>query len=112
AKLGKVGALPKIYTGVEADIYSAQDKFYALDDTETYTSGYTLINLSAGATIKPSSSENYLELFIQATNLFDKAYQSNLNRLKYFEYYQASPNGRLGIYNMGRNVSMKVIWHF
>ncbi|RYE20301.1 MAG: TonB-dependent receptor [Sphingobacteriales bacterium] len=109
---GTYGIFSKVYAGIEADMYSEQNKFYALDDTETYTPGYTLINISAGATIKPQSAKNYLELFLQASNLFDKAYQSNLNRLKYFEYYQSSPNGRLGIYNMGRNVSMKVVWHF
>ncbi|MCC8409688.1 TonB-dependent receptor [Mucilaginibacter sp. UR6-1] len=106
------GAFSKIYAGVEADIYSAQNKFYALDNTETYTPGYTLINLSAGTTIKTTSDKKYLELFFQADNVFDKVYQSNLNRLKYFEYYQSSPNGRLGIYNMGRNLSVKAIWHF
>jgi iron complex outermembrane receptor protein len=113
AKLqGTYGAFSKVYAGVEADIYSEQNNFYALDDTETYTAGYTLINLSAGATIKPKSAKNYFEVFLQASNLFDKAYQSNLNRLKYFEYYHQSPNGRLGIYNMGRNISAKLIWHF
>ncbi|RCH56765.1 TonB-dependent receptor [Mucilaginibacter hurinus] len=109
---GTYGIFSKVYAGIEADIYSEQTKFYALDDTETYTPGYTLINISAGATIKPRAAKNYLELFLQASNLFDKAYQSNLNRLKYFEYYQSSPTGRLGIYNTGRNVSVKVVWHF
>ncbi|MCD8740464.1 TonB-dependent receptor [Mucilaginibacter roseus] len=109
---GEYGAFSKIYVGIEADIYSEQDKFYALDNTETYTPGYTLINLSAGTAIKTRSDKKYLELFLQADNVFDKVYQSNLNRLKYFEYYQSSPNGRMGIYNMGRNVSVKAIWHF
>ncbi|GAA4329760.1 TonB-dependent receptor [Mucilaginibacter gynuensis] len=109
---GTYGIFSKIYAAVEADMYSAQDHFYALDNTETYTPGYTLINLSAGTAIKPKAAKTWFELFVQADNIFDKAYQSNLNRLKYFEYYTASPNGRSGIYNMGHNVSMKVVWHF
>ena len=45
-------------------------------------------------------------------NIFDKAYQSNLSRLKYFEEWSASPNGHLGIYNMGRNSIVKLIMPF
>ncbi|RVU01954.1 TonB-dependent receptor [Mucilaginibacter limnophilus] len=107
---GTYGAFSKIFAGIEADMYGEQDRFYALDDTETYTPAYTLINLSAGATI--GTRKKCLKLFFQADNVFNKAYQSNLNRLKYFEYYQQSPNSRLGIYNMGRNISLKVVWGF
>ncbi|RYD93732.1 MAG: TonB-dependent receptor, partial [Sphingobacteriales bacterium] len=41
---GTYGIFSKVYAGIEADIYSEQNKFYALDNTETYTPGYTLIN--------------------------------------------------------------------
>ncbi|MEJ7666000.1 MAG: hypothetical protein WKG07_44035 [Hymenobacter sp.] len=40
------------------------------------------------------------------------AYQAHLNRLKYFEYYAASPNGRSGIYGLGRNLSAKIVVPF
>ncbi|WP_184545775.1 TonB-dependent receptor [Mucilaginibacter sp. FT3.2] len=106
------GVFSKIWFKTEADAYAAQNRFYALDNTETATPGYTLINIGAGATIKRKSAKTFCELFLQVDNLFDTAYQSNLNRLKYFEYYKASPNGHLGIYNMGRNVSFKVIFPF
>jgi iron complex outermembrane receptor protein len=106
------GALSKIYFKTEADAYTTQNRFYALDNTETATPGYTLINIGAGATIKQKTGKTFCELFLQVDNLFDTAYQSNLNRLKYFEYYSASPNGRLGIYNIGRNMSFKVIFPF
>ena len=53
-----------------------------------------------------------LQLFLQVDNVFDTVYQSHLNRLKYFEYYAASPTGRLGIYNPGRNLSVKVVVPF
>jgi iron complex outermembrane receptor protein len=42
----------------------------------------------------------------------DLAYQDHLSRLQYFEYYAASPNGRSGLYNMGRNACLKVIRSF
>jgi iron complex outermembrane receptor protein len=41
-------------------------------------------------------------------NLFDVAYQDHLSRLKYFEPYPGSPVGHPGIYNMGRNFSIKI----
>jgi iron complex outermembrane receptor protein len=109
---GTYGVFSKVYIRAEADAYAAQNKFYALNDTETPTPGYTLIKAGIGSTLKSSSGKTICELFLQADNVFDVAYQSNLNRLKYFEYYTASSNGRSGIYNIGRNISMKVIVPF
>ena len=109
---GTYGIFSKVYFRAEADAYAAQNRYYALNDTETPTPGYTLINAGIGSTLKAKSGKTICELFLQADNLFDVAYQSNLNRLKYFEYYNASPNGRSGIYNIGRNLSAKVIVPF
>ncbi|RQO73508.1 TonB-dependent receptor [Pedobacter sp. KBW01] len=104
-----IGFLSKPYVKIDAAIFADQNKFYGLDDTETFTKGYTLINGGIGSTIVNRKDKTLFDVFIQVDNIFNKAYQSNLNRLKYFEYYTASPNGRSGIYNMGRNMSFKVI---
>ena len=110
---GTYGVFTKLNARIEADAYADQNHFYALDNTETFTKGYTLFNAGLGFTIKAEKAKSsFYEFFIQGDNLFDTAYQANLNRLKYFEYYQASPNGHMGIYNMGRNLSFKVILHF
>ncbi|WP_419700138.1 TonB-dependent receptor [Mucilaginibacter sp. NFX135] len=110
---GTYGVFTKLNARIEADAYANQNHFYALDNTETFTKGYTLFNAGLGFTIKAEKAKtSFYEFFIQGDNLFDTAYQANLNRLKYFEYYQASPNGHMGIYNMGRNLSFKVILHF
>ncbi|MBE9599098.1 TonB-dependent receptor [Pedobacter sp. MC2016-24] len=103
------GKFSKPYFKLEADAYAAQNRFYALDDTETRTAGYTLINAGAGFTCNNKKQRRIFDLFIQGDNLFNLAYQSNLNRLKYFEYYNSSPNGKSGIYNIGRNFSFKMI---
>lgn len=108
-----IGFLDKPYFKVDANIVSDQNKFYALDNTETFTKGYTLINVGLGSSIKRNQSDKVLmDIFFQVDNLFDVAYQAHLNRLKYFEYYSASPNGRSGIYNMGRNISIKLMVPF
>ncbi|SDP98971.1 iron complex outermembrane recepter protein [Mucilaginibacter sp. OK268] len=110
---GVYGVFSKLNARVEADAYANQNHFYALDNTETFTKGYTLFNAGLGFTIKAEKAKSsFYEFFIQGDNLFDTAYQANLNRLKYFEYYKSSPNGHTGIYNMGRNLSFKVILHF
>ncbi|SEL81130.1 TonB-dependent receptor [Parapedobacter koreensis] len=103
--------LPTANIGLEADINAAQNRFLALNNTETYTPGYVIFNISAGADIRYSASHS-LKISLQANNLFDRAYQSHLSRLKYFEYFSASPTGRLGIYNMGRNISVKLTLPF
>jgi iron complex outermembrane receptor protein len=107
-----IGFLDKPYFKIDAAIFADQDKFYALDDTETFTKGYTLFNAGVGSSIKSKSGKTRCDIFIQCDNIFNIAYQSNLNRLKYFEYYSASPDGRSGIYNMGRNFSFKVVLPF
>lgn len=105
----KIGFIHKPYAKLEADNYLAQNHFYAVDNTETYTPAYTLVNCGLGGTVKNRKEQSLFDFSLQAENLFNVAYQSNLNRLKYFEYYSFSPNGHYGIYNMGRNISFKII---
>jgi len=107
-----IGFLNKPYVKVDAAIFADQNKFYALDNTETYTKGYTLFNAGFGSPILSGKGKVLMDIFIQVDNVFNVAYQSHLNRLKYFEYYNSSPNGRSGIYNMGRNFSFKMIVPF
>ncbi|WP_316826988.1 TonB-dependent receptor [Pedobacter miscanthi] len=104
-----IGIFAQPYVKIDAAFFCEQDKFYALDNTETFTAGYTLINGGIGSTLKSKKGKTFCDIFLQADNIFNVAYQSNLNRLKYFEYYNQSPNSRSGIYNMGRNFSFKVI---
>ena len=96
---------------IEAEINGAQNRYLALNNTETATPAYTLFNISINTKINFTKNSDLL-LQWQVNNLFDKAYQSNLSRLKYFEYYTQSPNGHLGMYNMGRNICIKAIVSF
>jgi iron complex outermembrane receptor protein len=93
----------------EVDHNWRQDRYLGLFQTETPTAAYTLVNLMAHAEFR-AGERHRLQLQLQVNNLFNVAYQSHLSRLQYFEYYTASPNGRLGIYEMGRNACVKVIW--
>ena len=70
-----------------------------------------LFNLAAGTTIN-YSKKHALQLQVQASNLFNETYQSNLSRLKYLENYEQSSNGYKGIQGMGRNIGLKAIFSF
>jgi len=99
--------IPVFNVRADVDIIAPQNRYLALYNTETRTAGYTLVNFSTGLDIQYTKSSRMQVLF-QVNNLFNSAFQSNLSRLKYFEYYTHSPNGHLGMYDMGRNVCLKV----
>ena len=89
--------------GMEYDL--RQDKYYAVDNTETATPDYALFNLSAGIDLH-IFGHNCIEVTLSCQNLFDKVYQPHLSRLKYTDINQHT--GRQGISAMGRNFCVKV----
>ncbi len=104
--------LQKPFLRLEADVFAAQRKIYAVQNTETATPGYQLVNAALGFDICRKNGSALASVDLQAENIFNLSYQSHLNRLKYFENYSVSPNGRSGIYNMGRNISIKAVINF
>lgn len=108
----RVGCVSGMYFRVSMAYNAAQNHYYGVDNTETPTNAYTLLGAGCGATINKKNGNELFKVFFQAENITDVAYQSNMNRLKYFEYYNATPNGKSGIYNMGRNLSVKVVVPF
>ncbi|WP_214073872.1 TonB-dependent receptor [Mucilaginibacter sp. dw_454] len=105
-------SVKNIYAFVGLDHYSAQNRFFSAYGTETYTAGYNLISAGLGGNLTNSKGDKVLELFIEGTNLGDVNYQSNMSRLKYFDNTDTAPGVQRGIYNMGRNISFKVIVPF
>lgn len=98
--------LNNTYVALQAECDLRQNHFYAFNGTETATPSYTLFNILAGTDLKIHGRKR-ASLYLGCTNLFNRAYQSHLSRLKYVE---ATPdNGHQGICNMGRNVTMKLI---
>lgn len=83
-----------------------QGHFCAVGGTETATPSYTLLNLYAGTDIK-CNNKRIFSLYLSGENLTNRAYQSHLSRLKYLPDNPAT--GRVGVYNMGRNFSIKVV---
>ncbi len=95
-----------LYVAVRLECYLRQNHVYSVLGTETATPSYTLLNLSAGTDIT-WAGRKVAEFYVTANNLFNCAYQSHLSRLKYAEMNKGT--GRQGIFNMGRNITFKLI---
>lgn len=94
-----------LYVSVESDYNFAQNKAFTAFNTETATGSYWLLNAGIGAEIA-SHGKRLFTISVNGFNLADIAYQNHLNRLKYTDINQAT--GRQGVFNMGRNFSVKI----
>lgn len=106
-KIGKV--LGNSYVKIGMDYFFTQDKFYSAFSTETETPGYALLNVGLGTDFV-SKGKTFCSFYFSVNNLTDVAYQSHLNRLK--NAAENNVTGRTGVYNMGRNISLKIVVPF
>ena len=97
---------------VAAAISAPQNRAYLADNTETPTPGYTLFNAGVGAGFTNKQDKLICSIYLLADNIFNVVYQDHLSRLKYFEPYPTDPRPYHGIYNMGRNISVKLDFPF
>lgn len=107
ANFNKAGShFHNLYFRIELDYNFRQTRVLSAYGTETATPAYTLLNAGIGADIKSKNGNSLFSLSIAGGNLLDVAYQSHLSRLKYAPENVAT--GRMGVYNMGRNISMRL----
>ena len=102
------GVVRSLAFKVQMDHSWAQNRYLGLFNTEMPTPQYTLFDVSAHSDLRYGKRQT-MQLQLQVNNVFNTAFQSHLSRLQYFEYYKASPNGHLGIFEMGRNICIKAI---
>ena len=100
--------LQNSYVKIQLAVYAKQDRVYLANNTETPTPGYSLFNAGIGTDITNHSGKTVFNIGVFGNNLFGAVYQDNLSRLKYFEPYPNDPRGHSGIYNMGRNIGIKI----
>jgi len=98
--------LRNAYLKFEIDNTFAQNDAFTAFNTETATKGYTLLNAGIGTDVMTKDNKTIFSISLSGINLGDVAYQNHLSRLKYGPENLAT--GRMGIYNMGRNFSVKV----
>jgi iron complex outermembrane receptor protein len=99
-------SLKNIYAKIELDNTFSQNNIFTAYNTETATNGYTLLNIGLGTDVVNKKGKTILNVAISGLNLADVAYQNHLSRLKYAAENMAS--GRNGVFNMGKNFSIKV----
>jgi iron complex outermembrane recepter protein len=100
------------------DVYTQSATFMGLSTAETpaeyaaslaATAGYTLFNAGLGGHILKHGHE-FCELYVICNNIMNTTYMDYMSR---FKYYPVDPiTGRVGVFNMGRNVSIKMIIPF
>ncbi len=96
-----------LYFNLDIEHNQRQERFLAAFNTETATPAYSLIHLGTGGDVVNSSKKTLLSVYLSVNNIFDVAYQAHQSRLKYLDLNKAT--GRTGVFNMGRNVSLKVV---
>ncbi len=102
-KKGKV--VNNVFLSAELDNTFAQNNPFTGYETETKTAAYSLLNASFGGDVN-AKGKKLFSLFFAANNITDVAYQSHLSRLKYTATNNVT--GRIGVFNMGRNFSIKL----
>ncbi len=108
AEFKKVGNIfSNCYIKLDIDHYFAQNQVFSAYGTETATPSYTLLSAGMGANIKAWGKKDLMSIYFSAENIADIVYQSHLSRLK--NAPENIVNGRKGIYNMGRNISIKLL---
>lgn len=98
-----------LYVKVEMEYFAKQNKAYLAFNTETVTPSYTLFNAGIGVDVINRSGNVLFSFHFLGNNIADVTYQAHLSRLKYFENYPNNGSGTSGIYNMGRNISFKLL---
>ena len=94
------------FVSIGIEHYFKQSNVYSAYRTETPTNAYTLLSAGIGTDIV-RKNKTLCSIYLNGTNLTDIAYQSHLSRLKYAP--ENVVTGRTGIFNMGRNISVKLI---
>lgn len=100
----------KAFAYLESVYTFKQPHYYAAFGTETATPGYFLLHAGLGGNLVNTKGKTLCTVYLIGNNLLDAAYQSHLSRLKYAPVNPLT--GRAGVYEMGRNLSLKVLVPF
>jgi iron complex outermembrane receptor protein len=95
----------KVSAFMELDFTFDQNRPFTAFDTETPTPGFTILNAGITADIK-RKNKTLFSFFLLGNNLTDVAFQNHLSRLKYTA--ENPVTGRIGVFNMGRNLMIKL----
>ena len=103
-KLGK--KINDFFISTNINYFFEQNKIYSAYATETASPDYTLVNLGIGGTFVNKKGRTLLHFVLSCNNVVDIAYQSHLSRIRYAAINPVT--NRTGVFNMGRNFSVKI----
>jgi len=90
-----------IYTGL-----STAETPYEYAASKSATAGYVLFNAGLGGDFQ-SRGRTFCKLYVMVNNLFNTPYMDYMSRFKYYPVNYTTQ--RVGVFNMGRNISLKLI---
>jgi iron complex outermembrane receptor protein len=95
------------YSFEQSNVYQQANKYAGVPDVVPVTPAYTLINAGLGTDIM-NGKRKALSVYVSLDNIADVSYTDYMSR---FKYYSNMVNGQnqVGVRNMGRNISFKVI---
>ncbi len=103
-----VGQQSNVYR--EAAIYTALSSSgspFEYAASQNAQAGYTLLNAGLGGHILKHDGHEFCELYVICNNLLNTGYMDYMSR---FKYYPVNPaTDKVGVFNMGRNLSVKLI---
>ena len=97
--------------------YWQQNNVYSALYTELPSAGYTLVNAGLGTDfVNPKTGTVICSFYVNCTNLTNIAYADHLNLAQYFYAENGNlvtvTNQRQGVFNMGRDVTLKAVFPF
>jgi iron complex outermembrane receptor protein len=103
-----------LYSFQQAHVYDASSIYMGLSADELAaslapTKSYSLFNIGAGTDFLGKNGVKVCSLFLQLNNAFNTGYMDYMSRFKYYPANYASNPVRVGVYNMGRNLSVKLL---
>lgn len=107
----------RTYFKIGISKYWEQNNIYSALYTELPSSAYTLVNAGMGTDFVNAKTRNVVcSFYLNCTNLTNIAYADHLNLAQYFYSQNGNPvtvtNQRQGVFNMGRDISLKVVFPF
>ena len=95
------------FVKVEFSHVGQQARVLLKNGSENPTPSYSLWNVGLGTDFNKANRSKLFTFYFTVGNVFDKTYQNHLSRLKYAD--QNRVTGRVGVFNMGRNFSFKIV---
>ncbi len=107
-KVGMIDVMQQSHVYLQSAVYNGLMPTTAeYIASQSATKGYVLFSAGIGGNVINKEGKTVCKIYVVGNNLFNTAYMDYMNRFKYLPVNLST--GRVGVFNMGRNISVKVI---